>query len=132
MGVVINFWSLGESCTDFYNASTNFVRSNRQAVLLPWKHEVECAVIYDYTRTAKNRLTFKKRASYIYDGRTAILQLLHFIYFFSTNISTKYFKHTAHSPYFSSKCRLFPNYTCLVHVLFTFYVQGVLKFKCKI
>jgi len=28
------------------------------------------------------RLTFKNRASYIQDGRTAILQMLHFIYFF--------------------------------------------------
>jgi len=27
-------------------------------------------------------LTFKNRASYIEDGRTAALQMLHFIYFF--------------------------------------------------
>jgi len=27
-------------------------------------------------------LTFKKRASHIQDGRTATLQMLHFIYFF--------------------------------------------------
>jgi hypothetical protein len=56
-----------------------------------------------------------------------------FIYIFSTNISTEYFKHAAHSPFFSSKCRLFHNATFfLVHALFTFYIQGVLKFKvCK-
>jgi hypothetical protein len=41
-------------------------------------------------------LTFKNRASYIQDGRTATLQVLHFIYFFSTVISTEYFKHAAH------------------------------------
>jgi len=29
--------------------------------------------------------------------------------FISTNISTGYFKHAAHSPFFSSKCRLFHN-----------------------
>jgi len=29
------------------------------------------------------RLTFKNRASYIEDGRTATHQLLHFIYFFN-------------------------------------------------
>jgi hypothetical protein len=35
-----------------------------------------------------NMLTFKNPASYIKDGRTATLQMLHFIYLFSTNIST--------------------------------------------
>jgi hypothetical protein len=68
-------------------------------------------------------LTFKNRAFYIQDGRTATLQMLHFIYIFSTNISTKYFKHAAHSPFFSSKCRLFHNATyfgcCIIHILHT-------------
>jgi len=68
-------------------------------------------------------LTFKDRASYIQDGRTATLQMLHFLYFFSTNISTEYFKHAAHSPFFSSKCRLFHNATSfasyIIHILHT-------------
>jgi len=46
-----------------------------------------------------------------------------FYIFFLTNISTEYFKHVAHFPFSSSKCRLFHNAT--------FYIQGVLKFKCK-
>jgi len=58
---------------------------------------------------------------YILDGRTATLQMLHFIYIFLTNISTEYFKHAAHSPFFSSKCRLFRNVTffgsCVIHIL---------------
>jgi hypothetical protein len=51
----------------------------------------------------KMQLTFKNRASYIQDGHTTTLQMLHSIYIFSTNISTEYFKHAAHSPLFSSK-----------------------------
>jgi hypothetical protein len=51
-------------------------------------------------------LTFKNCASYIEDGRTGTLQMLHFTYIVSTNISTEYFKHAAHSPFFFSKCSL--------------------------
>jgi hypothetical protein len=69
------------------------------------------------------RLTFKNHASHIEDGRTATLQMLHYIYNFSTNISTEYFKHAAHSPFFSTKCRLFHNATffgyCIIHILHT-------------
>jgi hypothetical protein len=44
----------------------------------------------------------------------------------------KVVKHAARSPFVSSKCRLFHNATFLVHILFTFYMMGVLKFKvCK-
>jgi len=55
--------------------------------------------------------------------------MLHFIYFFSTNISTEYFKQAARSPFFSSKCRLFHTFfgSCIIHILHT----GVLKLKCK-
>jgi hypothetical protein len=69
-------------------------------------------------------LTFRNRASYIY--RTATLRYhpdVAFYIFFSTNISTEYFKHAVHSPFFSSKCLLFHNATifgsCIVHILHT-------------
>jgi len=46
-----------------------------------------------------------------------------YIYIFSTNISTEYFKNAAHTPFFSSKCRLFHNATffgsCIIHILHT-------------
>jgi len=53
--------------------------------------------------------------------------MLHVIYFFSTNISTEYFKHAADSPFFSSKRRLFHNATffgsCIIHILHTGYAK---------
>ena len=43
------------------------------------------------------------------------------LYIFSTDIITEYFKHAAHSPFSSSKCRLFHNATffgsCIIHIL---------------
>jgi len=53
-----------------------------------------------------------------------------YIYIYSTNIGTEYFKHGIYSPFFSLQNAVcFTTLTCLVHVLFTFYTQGVLKLK---
>jgi len=49
---------------------------------------------------------------------------------YSTNIGTEYFKHGVYSPFFSLQnavCFIILAY--LVPVLFTFYIQGVLKLK---
>ena len=66
-----------------------------------------------------------------YMGRTAPLTSKRCIlYIYSTNIGTEYFKHALYSPFFSLQNAVcFVMLTCLVPVLFTFYIQGVLKLK---
>ena len=55
--------------------------------------------------------------------------------FFSTNVRTEYFKHAAHSTFFSSKCRLFRNAiffgSCVIHILHTVVLKLNVKFGCQ-
>ena len=66
-----------------------------------------------------------------YMGRIAPLTYKRCIlYIYSTNIGTEYFKHAVYSPFFSLQNAVcFIMLTCLVPVLFTFYIQDVLELK---
>jgi len=66
-----------------------------------------------------------------YSGRNAPLTSKRFIlYIYSTNIGTEYFKHDVYSPFSPLQNAVcFINLTYLVSVLFTFYIQDVLKLK---
>ena len=75
-----------------------------------------------------NRLT----PNDLYMSRTAPLTSKRCIlYIYSTNICTEYFKHALYSPFFFSlqNAVCFIMLTCLVPVLFAFYIQDVLKLK---
>ena len=69
-----------------------------------------------------------------YSGRTAALTSKRCIlYIYSTNTGTEYFKHGIYSPFFplqNAVCFIILTY--LVPVLFTFYIQSVLKLKKRI
>ena len=66
-----------------------------------------------------------------YSGRTAPLtSKCSILYIYSTNIGAENFEHGIYSPFFPLKNAVcFINLTYLVPVLFTLYIQGVLKLK---
>ena len=69
-----------------------------------------------------------------YSGRTAPLTSKRCIlYIYSTHIGTEYFKHGIYAPFFSplQNAVCFIILTYLVPILFTFYIQVVLKLKKK-
>jgi phenylalanine-4-hydroxylase len=72
-------------------------------------------------------LTLSVRTEYIYSVASQATSPAPFKYL--TNIRTEYFKHAAQPPFFSlQNADYFIMLPCLAPVLFTFKIQGVLKF----
>ena len=93
-------------------------------------HPALCAFLRHLPRHNINPLTPNDH----YRGRTAPLTSKRCIlYIYSTNIGIEYFKHGIYSPFSPTQNAVcFIILTYLIPVLFTFYIQGVLKLKKKI
>ena len=114
-----NIWDMSDQSSFFngYNRVTKATDTHSEHV-----------IIYCFcTVTTVNPLTPNND----YSGRTAPLtSKCCILYISSTNIGTEYFKHGIYSPFFPLQNAVcFINLTYLVPVLFTFYVQDVLKLK---
>ena len=104
-----------------------------QPILQPAPHSSTWPLSWSFSYSSIHHFLFLNRLTPndLYISRTApLISKRCILYIYSTNICTEYFKHALHSPFFfSSKCSLFHNANLFGSVLFTFYIQGVLKLK---
>ena len=107
----------------------NGIDPNKQHVFWTLSVTASLYILYFITET----LTYIKplTPNDDYSGRTAPLtSKCYILYIYSTNIGTEYFKRGIYSPFFPLQNAVcFINLTYLVPVLFTFYIQGVIKLK---
>jgi hypothetical protein len=91
-----------------------------QKIQIPLKYDKNN---WNFTWRPVYNFNLLRTVRHIYRTGVPLPSKCYILYIFSTNISTEYFKHAAHSPFFSSKCRLFYNATffgsCFIHILHT-------------
>ena len=111
------------------NVSATYHCHHQEAVILSRNKHCHMSVHGKHTYTCINPLT----PNDLYISRTTPLNSKRYIlYIYSTNVDTEYFKHALYSPFFSLQNAVcFIMLTSLVPVLFTLYIQCVLKFKKK-
>ena len=123
-----------EHCHTAYTSPTRNIKTHHIAIssIIPYRLKNFNSQYFNHCPflTYINPLTPNDHCS----GRTAPLTSKRFIlYIYSTNIGTGCFKHDIYSPFFSLQNAVcFIILTYLAPVLFTFYIQGVLKLKKKL
>jgi len=112
------------------NISTEYFKHGVNSPFFPLQNAV-CFIILTYLVSVLFTFYIQVCAKIKKNNNSGAKRLI--LYIYSTNLGTEYFKRGIYSPFFFLQNAIcFIILTYLVSVLFTFYIQHVLKFKKKI
>ena len=107
-----------------FQLAVRFVSESHVKAQLNWNF---CPCLEHVSKTAFLINPLKPNDLYI-SRATPLISKFCILYIYSKNVGTEYFKHALYSAFFSVQNTVcFIMLTSLVPVLFTFYIQGVLK-----
>ena len=122
-------WST--SCASTFHTDTTPTSHTETPTHVETRTRNQCGDMTEKVQAPDDRCINLLMPNNDYSDRTAPLTSKRCILcIYSTNVGTEYFKHGVYSPFFPLQNAVcFINLTYLVPVLFTFYIQDVLKLK---